>query len=176
MERAQGQTSSPALCHLDQHSPGGRWKEEFTIPKGNAKQESKATAKSFNLSIRSLEACDGLSVAIKVKLWRTLIYWTLQKTREISFSLKFNFTLYSASVILSGLECNSPVGGIRLDFDSTPSSHVISTSGPNHLPALRASERRGSAFSPSPSPVTDPLTLTYGQQSEGTEKYPTEAG
>lgn len=162
MERAWGQTSSPAPCCLAQCWPGGRWKEERTIPKGNAKQESKGTANSFNLSIRSLWALDGLSMAIKVKSWRMLIYRTLQKTREISFSLKFNFTLYSESVILSGLECNSPVEGIRLDFDSTPSSHTAGTSGPQMSAVLRDSERRGSASSPSP--ATDPLALTYCQQ------------
>lgn len=63
----------------------------------------------------------------------TLIYRTLQKTKEISFSLKFNFTLYSESVILSGLECNSPVGGIRLDSDSALSSRMAGTSGPSCL-------------------------------------------
>lgn len=107
---------------------------EPVVPSGSVKQESKGTTNLFNLSIRSLWACEGASAIIKVKSWGTLIYGTLQKTKEISFSLKFNFTLCSESVILSGLKCNSPVGADQMGFPIAPRrSGVVGACGPSCL-------------------------------------------
>lgn len=67
----------------------------------------------------------GLPAATKVKTRRTLIYKTLQKAKEISFSLKFNFTPCSESVTLSELEGSSPVGVDPIGFLMAPTSFLM---------------------------------------------------
>lgn len=164
--------SSVVLCNFAQIWPRGRWKEKAVVPNGSAKHASKGITNSFHLSIRSLWACNAASAAIKVKPWRTLIYGTLQKTKGISFSLKFNFTLCCESVILSGLECNSPVGVDQIGFPIAPaSSYMVHTSGPScprSLGTLRPKMICLSSLSSSCS--CGPAALVCGQLDRGTRK------
>lgn len=164
--------SSVVLCNFAQIWPRGRWKEKAVVPSGSAKHASKGITNSFHLSIRSLWACNVASAAIKVKSWRTLIYGTLQKTKGISFSLKFNFTLCCESVILSGLECNSPVGVDQIGFSIAPASsymvHTSSPSCPRSLGTLRPKMICLSSLSSSCS--CGPAALVCGQLDRGTRR------
>lgn len=164
--------SSVVLCNFAQIWPRGRWKEKAVVPNGSAKHASKGITNSFHLSIRSLRACNVASAAIKVKSWRTLIYGTLQKTKGISFSLKFNFTLCCESVILSGLECNSPVGVDQIGFSIAPASsymvHTSSPSCPRSLGTLRPKMICLSSLSSSCS--CGPAALVCGQLDRGTRR------
>lgn len=164
--------SSVVLCNFAQIWPRGRRKEKAVVPSGSAKHASKGITNSFHLSIRSLWACNVASAAIKVKSWRTLIYGTLQKTKGISFSLKFNFTLCCESVILSGLECNSPVGVDQIGFSIAPASsymvHTSSPSCPRSLGTLRPKMICLSSLSSSCS--CGPAALVCGQLDQGTRR------